>query len=205
MQGAGQANDPGKQMGIPQSVGDGSITAHGQAANEGVFPVMRESEHVPGHINQFFDERRIVFAVCLVVSVKPVVAAWHDDSQAVVRGPAQNPGPCDPVGIVAENAMEQVEGFERCVFFPLPVKSCLVTGKDGVKRNRTHESLRKEVHFGQCHGSVLLYVQKNCLWRMQECQTQPRWSDGFPKQHVPCQPPAGIGVQKFLASSFLVW
>ena len=126
-------------------------------------------------------------------------------SDSVSAGPAQDPGPCDPVGIVAENAMEQVEGFERCVFFPLPVKSCLVTGKDGVKRNRTHESLRKEVHFSQCHGSVLLYVQKNCLWRMQECQTQPRCSDGFPKQHVLCQSPAGIGVQKFLATSFLVW
>ncbi len=95
---------------ILQAVDDGAKPAHGEAADVGVLPVPGEREGTTGEIHQLFaDKGTIHFIGHGVIHRIYFFSRRHHHSQVPVLRPGLYPGAADPIGIIPENTVEQVE------------------------------------------------------------------------------------------------
>ena len=90
-----------------QTVHHGTEAAHGKAADEGVLPLAGKWKHPTGHLHQFLTNELTVAVACLgTVHIEGIVAGGHNNAKIPFFRPPLDPGAGDPIGIIAQKAME---------------------------------------------------------------------------------------------------
>ena len=119
---------------------------------------MGEGEGVAGETDKVFgDEFSVPVAGDVRITVKFVIAGRHDHTEVVVVGQRLYAGTVYPVGIVAENAVQQVQRFERLFLRNRHAGENNFVGRDDdVNRDGTHQRFGKKVNSSKCHGNSLL-------------------------------------------------
>ena len=153
----GKGRHGAEGLGMLQAVDNGPKAAHGKAAQEGILPPGGQGEGAPGEVHQLLaDEPAVIGAGLGVIHIEAVVAAGHHHSQVAVLGPALHPGAADPVGIVAEDAVEQVQGFKGTLRRRAAGAQGFVGGQHHLDGHGAHQGLGEEIALEQCHREHIL-------------------------------------------------
>ena len=94
---------------IFQTIADCTVSAHGQPGDKGIFPSVREWEHLPGDLHQLMsDQFPVVIMGSLLVYIEHIVTGRHDHSQVLFLRPSLDIRARYPVRIIPENAVQEI-------------------------------------------------------------------------------------------------
>ena len=153
---AGQGYDRSECLVILEPVPDGSEAAHGEASDVSILALVRERECLPGEFHQLFSNEFTVAVHC-VIQIHGVVTGRHHDCQILLLSPPLDPCTEDPVRIVSDDSVKQIECLVRFSLFSSrhSRKISLVCGQDHEERNRPSHCLCHKVNLKYCHDALL--------------------------------------------------